>query len=154
MKTDNPTPRDRNLLHNRKGFTLIEVMAVLVLLSIVAAVAYSKFSAPISTAQTDGRATEVAHTIVDIQKAIQAYQLANGGTAPANSAALVAAGYLSNAPTADYAVLYTGGGSVTYTNARVNTAFCTRFDLLFPGSGMTCSGTGGTVTKDPLIMPQ
>ena len=153
MKTDNTTPGSRCMLNNRKGFTLIEVMAVLVLLSVVAAVAYSRFSAPIATAQTNGRATEINHTITDIQKASQSYQLNNNGTAPANTAALVSGGFLSVVPAATYTIVYTGLGSITYTNATVvNAAFCTSFTTLFPGTGMECDSTAGTVVKAPFLM--
>ncbi len=156
MRTDNTSPRNRGMLHNRKGFTLIEVMAVLVLLSVVAAVAYSRFSAPISSAQTDGKAAEIVHTFTDIQKAIQAYQLSNNGSVPEDTAALVTSGFLSGAPSNAYAVVYTGVGTVTYTNnTLVNEAFCNSFVALFPASGMACVSSGdgaGTITKTRLVM--
>ncbi len=157
MKTDNPTPRDRSLLHNRKGFTLIEVMAVLVLLSVVAAVAYGKFAAPIARSQADANATRLARNLNDIQKAVQAYQMNNNGTNPATVSDLTA--YLTTFPAGSAITSFTGTMTATSsltltTQAAADT--CTRYNTLY-GEGVTpapcaVSGEVATVTRAGLLV--
>ena len=160
MKTDTPTPRDRSLLRNRNGFTLIEVMAVLVLLSIVSAVAYGKFAAPIGQSRNDGLTIGLVRDLDAIQKSFQTFQMSNNGNSPGLSTDitpyLMGASLPASIPVAS--ITFSGNGSATATgtanSATAATAICTRFLVLYPSSDMTCSPTGTTVsiTKTPLVV--
>ncbi|MBM7613981.1 competence type IV pilus major pilin ComGC [Alkaliphilus hydrothermalis] len=73
----------RKRLNNRKGFTLIELIVVIAILGILAAIAVPRLGGFRDTAQTQAEATNVKV----IESAVAIYHAANGSY-PANVAAL------------------------------------------------------------------
>jgi MSHA pilin protein MshA len=95
--------REKKLLRNEKGFTLIEIIAVLVILGILAAVAIPKYLSTVNDARDKAAQGQITEAKGRLSQALASYMLQNGGTKPATGAALVTAAntMLANAcPTA------------------------------------------------------
>ena len=108
---------------NQKGFTLVELMVVIAILGILAAIAIPKFSDSTSAANT----AKIAADLRTIDSAIVMYQ-ANGGTLSGNSVSQLS-DYLVGTITAPTGKCYiegntgpvavpTGGYTIDVTNGR------------------------------------
>ncbi|MDO7788645.1 competence type IV pilus major pilin ComGC [Desulforamulus aquiferis] len=93
-------------LKNRKGFTLVELMVVVVIIGILAAIAVPLYNNSQQTAER--RAVEANLRIID--GAISQYQANNSGGNPTDLAALVGT-YLQSTPTGPGSATYSVGGT-------------------------------------------
>jgi prepilin-type N-terminal cleavage/methylation domain-containing protein len=84
-------------MQNQKGFTLVEMLIVLVLIGLAVALMVGIFGNPFSNASIDSAATRVIDDLRSIEGAAQAYKVKEAAT-PADIAALVTKGYLKTTP--------------------------------------------------------
>lgn len=82
-------------IHNRKGFTLIELVVVIAILGILAAIAVPRFADQTANAQKSACLANQR----TIESAIAMYYANNSSTFPANLAALETANLLNAVPT-------------------------------------------------------
>lgn len=131
-------------LSSNKGFTLIEIIAVLVILGILAAVAIPKYLSMADEARLKSAQLAVSEVKGRLSSAQAKYMLANNGTAP-NSAQLFtyatgASGYgnatnLANVGT-DYNVVVATGTPITITVDKVQaTTLTANVAGTFAGAG-------------------
>ncbi|MGC7847689.1 prepilin-type N-terminal cleavage/methylation domain-containing protein [Desulforudis sp. 1088] len=95
-----------HLLKNRKGFTLVELMIVVVIIGILVAIAVPVYNNVSQTAER--RAVEANLRTID--GAIMQFQAANNGTNPTDINALVPT-YLQAVPAGPGTATYTVGGT-------------------------------------------
>ncbi|MBA3015519.1 MAG: type II secretion system GspH family protein [Proteobacteria bacterium] len=76
-------------LNNQKGFTLIEIIAVLVLLGILAAVAVPKYMDLTTTAREKAAMGQIAEVKGRLSSGLNGYMLKNNGAKPADAATLI-----------------------------------------------------------------
>ena len=122
---------------NQKGFTLIELMIVIAIIGILAAIAIPQFAA---YRQRAGDAATQAD-IRNAATAMEAYFVDNGDYNVANTAALQAGDWGFTGESANVTITITGGVAnytITGTNTR-GTA----------GRTYTLAGPGGTITFAP-----
>ena len=108
---------------NQKGFTLVELMVVIAILGILAAIAIPKFSDSTSAANT----AKIAADLRTIDSALVMYQ-ANGGvvadgtkgTTATTVLALVSKGYLVSEPTTPAGLYYLEGEKQTTALTKGN----------------------------------
>lgn len=80
----------------RGGFTLIEILIVVVILGILAAIVIPQFT----DAAQDANVSSARSQLQSMRSQIELYRVQNNGTAPANPwTELVAGGYIRAAPT-------------------------------------------------------
>jgi len=91
--------RKTTVLQNQKGFTLVEMLIVLVLIGLAVALMVGIFGNPFANASIDSTATRVIDDLRSIEGAAQSYKAKEAAT-PADLAALVTKGYLKLTPTA------------------------------------------------------
>jgi MSHA pilin protein MshA len=77
------------MLRNQKGFTLIEIIAVLVILGILAAVAIPKYMDVQNSARVKAASGQIAEVKGRLSTAMAGYMLSNSGAKPADGAALI-----------------------------------------------------------------
>ena len=124
--------RQKNPLKNEKGFTLIEIIAVLVILGILAAVAVPKYMDLQDQARIKSGQAAIAEVKARLSNGYGQYLLKNNGTAPTTIAALCGTNGINDATImpvngvgnvpmgADYAVATSGTANVaTITVTRV-----------------------------------
>jgi prepilin-type N-terminal cleavage/methylation domain-containing protein len=119
--------REKNMLRNEKGFTLIEIIAVLVILGILAAVAIPKYLDVSGQARIKAAQGAIAEVKGRLSSAQAKYMMANSGNAP-NGATLFtyasgANGYVNAtnlaAVGADFNVVVATGAPITVTVDKV-----------------------------------
>ncbi len=93
----------KQLLRSQGGFTLIEIISVLVLLGILAAVAVPKFINLQNDAKTKAVQAAVAEGISQVNLTAAKYILTNS-TTPANVAALVTVGLINPYVDGDFTI--------------------------------------------------
>ena len=74
--------RFRSSINNQQGFTLIEIIAVLVLLGILAAVAVPKYMDLTTTAREKAAQGQLAEVRGRLNAGVNGYMLKNSGTKP------------------------------------------------------------------------
>ena len=74
--------KKKNVLRNQKGFTLIEIIAVLVILGILAAVAIPKYLSMADEARIKSAQGAIAEVKGRLSSAQAKYMMENNGTAP------------------------------------------------------------------------
>ena len=72
----------RRIVNNQQGFTLIEIIAVLVLLGILAAVAVPKYMDLTDTARQKAAQGQISEVKGRLSSGLNGYMLANSGTKP------------------------------------------------------------------------
>jgi len=77
------------LVKDEKGFTLVEIIAVLVVLGILAAVAIPKYMDITSQAREKAAQGQIAEAKGRLSTSLAGYLISNSGSAPATGAALV-----------------------------------------------------------------
>ncbi len=128
----------KNLLRNQKGFTLIEIIAVLVILGILAAVAIPKYMSLQADARNSAAQSAVAEGAAQVNNAAARYILANG-TVPTTLAHLT--GLATNPLVTP---LTSGDWTLTFTQGTTNTP---SINVAAAGNAAT-SVTGGAANKD------
>lgn len=88
----------KRILKNQKGFTLMEIIAVLVILGILAAIAIPKYMGLQDEARKKAGQGQVSEVKGRLAQSLANYMLANNGAQPANGSALVT---YTNSLTAD-----------------------------------------------------
>lgn len=118
------------VLKNQKGFTLMEIIAVLVILGILAAIAIPKYMSLQDEARKKAGQGQISEVKGRLAQALANYMLANDGAQPAN-----------------------GAGLVTHTNtltaSSCPTTATTEGDFEF-----TCTGAGGTTKTVTITISQ
>lgn len=99
------------MLRNQKGFTLIEIIAVLVILGILAAVAIPKYMDVQNSARVKAASGQIAEVKGRLSTAMAGFMLSNNGQKPADGAALIA---YANAITTACPTAVTVEGDFTY----------------------------------------
>lgn len=134
-----------NLMKNQKGFTLIEVIAVLVLLSILAAVAVPRFFA--MQEETEYQTLRIAHNDMKSRAIIQYSKsvLANGGTAT-----IADQDTWSDLGLADLAAIQAAYQDFSGTWAATSTTVIT-YTTAINGGDVTFTLTPGTTTDPATI---
>ncbi|MFA6823018.1 MAG: prepilin-type N-terminal cleavage/methylation domain-containing protein [Geobacter sp.] len=110
-------------MQNQKGFTLVEMLIVLVLIGLAVAMMVGIFGNPFATASIDSTATRVIDDLRSIEGAAQSYKVKEAATPTALSGAataLVEKGYLKVVPIAPAPIANTN--TYTWTTTGV-TAF-------------------------------
>jgi type IV pilus assembly protein PilA len=82
---------------NRKGFTLVELVVVIAILGILAAIAVPRFLGSLDTAEENADQS----TLAAVSSAVSLFFMENG-TYPADTDALIAAGYIDNVSLNNY----------------------------------------------------
>jgi MSHA pilin protein MshA len=115
--------KKKNLLRNEEGFTLIEIIAVLIVLGILAAVAIPKYLDVTASAREKTAQGQIGEVKGRLSVALADYMLNNSGAKPANGADLVTAANTLKAgscPVAsttegDFTFICAGGTGTTQT---------------------------------------
>jgi len=115
-----------SIIKNQKGFTLIEIIAVLVLLGILAAVAVPKYMDLTNTAREKAAAGQIAEVKGRLSSGLNGYMLAYNGAKPATAAALIT---------------HVNGITANACGATADGSTITEGDFAF-----SCAGAGTTVT--------
>lgn len=79
----------KKIVRNQEGFTLIEIIAVLILLGILAAVAIPKYMDLTDTARGKAASGQIAEVKGRLNSAMAKYMLANSGSKPAGGSELI-----------------------------------------------------------------
>lgn len=122
------------ILRNQKGFTLIEIISVLIILGILSAVAMPKYIALQDQARASAAQSAIAEIKARLSVSFGSALLASGGTAPANVDALLVTAGLST--TADSAL-----GDFNYTLTNTDTTTATIAITKVNGEAVTVSDT-------------
>ena len=122
--------KKNGLMSNEKGFTLMEIIAVLVILGILAAIAVPKYMGLQDEARKKAGQGQIAEVKGRLAQSLGNYMLVNNGIQPTNGSALV-----------------------TYTNtliaASCPTSATTEGDFEFH-----CTGAGGTTKTVTITVSQ
>ena len=134
----------RNVLRNQRGFALIEIIAVLVILGILAAVAVPRYLSMMEEARISSAQLAVGEIKGRLSAAQAKYMVANSGDAPTSAElftyATSAAGYGSAVALADvggdYAATVTTGTPIAISVTAVQTVTLTNpVAATFAGAG-------------------
>ena len=94
---------------NRKGFTLVELLAVIVVLSIIALIGYTAVGPIINNSRNSSAENNILQYIHAVELGCSAYQAANDGTTNISIAnALTMANFTGTAPTPESGFILNG----------------------------------------------
>lgn len=137
------TTRETFTMQNQKGFTLVEMLIVLVLIGLAIALMVGIFGNPFATASVDSAANRVIDDLRSIEGAAQSYKVKEAATPTGISGAatcLVEKGYLKVNPTAPAPIPNTN----TYT---WETSGYTAFGTTSPDTVVTLGGINDDICK-------
>ncbi len=100
----------KRILRSQQGFTLIEIISVLVLLAILAAVAVPRFIDLQADARNSAAQAAVAEGIAQVNMFSAQFILQNG-TAPVNLASLTGIGLTTPYAAGDFTITFTAGAA-------------------------------------------
>jgi general secretion pathway protein G len=85
-------------MKSQKGFTLVEILIVVVILGILAAIVIPQFT----SASTEAKQSSLRSNLQTIRSQIELFKIKNSDTAPASLAALVVGNYIQAVPVNPY----------------------------------------------------
>jgi MSHA pilin protein MshA len=126
---------------NQKGFTLIEIIAVLVILGILAAVAIPKYMDVQNSARVKAAGGQIAEVKGRLSTALAGYMLSNNGAKPASGALLIA--YANAMTTNSCPAASTVEGDFTFNCTTAGTAITINVTAV-QGVALTGGTSSGT----------